>query len=231
MDQLLARIQASSGLVFGCFSTIHLGGHALSVYSFDRADAFMLGARELYQAPYAETVVFGSLLVHIIASSARYYIRSQAPKKQATRHNSKLLRSVVQEKRYHRYSGYFLGAVILVHVTATRLGPLLVLPDPSVVDLTMVTHSFQDPGLIMIPYYIALGTAGMYHSAYGSIQALREFGLQIPVKAGLWTRFLVASTILMTATTLALYGAFEIIYVSHTDAFVTVNKAMMRGFM
>ncbi|KAH6572315.1 hypothetical protein BASA62_003464 [Batrachochytrium salamandrivorans] len=212
VDRVLANVQAGSGLVFSVFGVMHLSGHMLANLRYEYASSALYVLRNYYHTPLIEAVLaqadpkdnkadpkdnkaaaIVSLLPHSAESSASKAIRFRA---------------------WHRYAGYTLALFMLGHVGATRLVPLLVLPDASIVDLTMVTQTTVTyPGLFHV-YYFALGTAGLYHTLYGISAALGTFRIRIPrVAPKVWDRISLAMVMLMASTIMALAGFYEPIFI------------------
>ncbi|KAI8825895.1 uncharacterized protein EV422DRAFT_514602 [Fimicolochytrium jonesii] len=235
VDRTLARVQQVSGLAFSSFSALHLGGHLLASFSFSLADTALFASRVFYQNPVVEPLVVGaSLVVHIGSSLARVVIRTRnikklnsrlekdklensAEKMERTNAAEEVVKKPAQtaaqrELQFHRLSGYVLTALVGVHVLATRITPLKVLPDTSIIDLTFVTHSLRADWTapLFYPYYIILGTAGIYHTAFGIQQALSSMKLMRKrVNPGTWTTALLVSAGIMTLAILGIAGIFE----------------------
>ncbi|KAH6596932.1 hypothetical protein BASA61_003313 [Batrachochytrium salamandrivorans] len=217
VDRVLANVQAGSGLVFSVFGVMHLSGHMLANLRYEYASSALAsgdaassegrflvwqsrskgqqGRSKGHKADPKDNkaAAIVSLLPHSAESSASKAIRFRA---------------------WHRYAGYTLALFMLGHVGATRLVPLLVLPDASIVDLTMVTQTTVTyPGLFHV-YYFALGTAGLYHTLYGISAALGTFRIRIPrVAPKVWDRISLAMVMLMASTIMALAGFYEPIFI------------------
>ncbi|KAI8909803.1 hypothetical protein EDD86DRAFT_206290 [Gorgonomyces haynaldii] len=151
----MEKIQALSGLAFGTFGILHLGGHVLANYSFKASDAFMYAAREIYQSPLFESMLGVSLLVHM-GSSAWIYSKRQPPRKLKNETGSETMKLIQKEAQVNRYCGYTIAFFVFGHIFATRLGPILYLDDPSIIDLSYVTLSYQNLPYLMLPYYFVL---------------------------------------------------------------------------
>jgi membrane protein CcdC involved in cytochrome C biogenesis len=100
---------------------------------------------------------------------------------------------------------------------------LIALDDPSILNLSFVTESF---GLkIMYPYYILLGTAGLYHTCYGIIQSLHVLKIsRFQLKPGSWIFWSKVFTGVMISTILALAGFYEYIPSDMHDVNVQVSR-------
>ncbi|KAJ3020042.1 hypothetical protein HKX48_001400 [Thoreauomyces humboldtii] len=246
-DRALALVQQVSGLAFSSFTVLHLGGHLLSIVSFSWADSALFASRVFYQNPIVEPLVIGvSLLTHIGSSALRVAIRYR---RQA---NLKASRKTVPEKaeqadagasvaypatsltvkelRYHRLTGYLLSVFIGGHVLATRITPLKVFMDPTIVDLTFITQTLNGQvKWLYFPYFAAFGTAGIYHTAYGVQQVLGSLRVvRRRMKPGVWTGILVASSIAMTTALVAMSGAFEHIPIPLASKWKQLDDAVLQ---
>ena len=162
------RIQAASGLVFSLFLVLHLTNTMLASGGEDAYNGFQAGARAFYQTAIFEVVVIAiPLVTHLTASIVRIVRRRRAGS--AGRPPLRL--------RLHRYSGWFLLAVIGGHVAATRLVPLATSSEVRFGDLHFTTVLF---GVGFSLYYAMLGICGTYHLANGLTIAARVFGVRWP---------------------------------------------------
>ena len=158
----LVRIQALSGVAFAVFLSLHLANTAAAIISAGSYDAFQSVARSFYQQVMVEIVlVLGALILHILASL------------ELARRRKRVRASV--ELRLHRYSGYFLVAVVFVHAMATRGAALFqgVHVAAQYVGFTLVTWP-----VIFFPYYALLFAAGACHLFIGLRLALGRLGVR-----------------------------------------------------
>ena len=158
----LVRIQALSGVAFAVFLSLHLANTAAAIISAGSYDAFQGVARRFYQQVVVEILlVAGALILHIASSLelARRRKRGRAP----------------VELRLHRYSGYFLVAVVFVHAMATRGAALFhgVHVAAQYLGFTLVTWP-----MIFFPYYALLFAAGACHLFFGLRLALGRLGFR-----------------------------------------------------
>ncbi len=175
-DRKLLRLQAISGLVFAVFLSLHLLNVMASVFGPGLYDAFQVRIRPLYQFPLFEVgVLFSSLLLHIAAGVMR--IRQRPRSRDWGR--------LPLRTRLHRASAYFLLAVILLHITATRMPALL---DGVWLGFAGLSFSMTSMPGIFYPYYALLGLCGLYHGSYGVYLALRGLGVRLPSVAALGVR-------------------------------------------
>jgi succinate dehydrogenase/fumarate reductase cytochrome b subunit len=215
---LVKLIQSLSGLTFASFSTLHLAGHLLTNFSFTLGNQALFANREIFQHPIVELgVIGGSLILHTLSSA--YLFSRRSPQKES---NIEVVRTKQLEIKLHRSSGYILAAAMFAHISATRLIPLRVLDDASVMDLTFITHSFQNS--IMYPYYFILGSAGMYHTCYGIVQSLNLLGISsFQVKPGQWLLYSKVCAAIMVSTVLALSGSYENVSIPLREVFERVD--------
>ncbi|KAJ3280834.1 hypothetical protein HK104_000380 [Borealophlyctis nickersoniae] len=245
IDRTLATLQSISGLSIATFSILHLFGHSLANVSFNLSDSAMYAFREYYQTPGVELVVVGgAVVVHVASSVGRIVVRrvragemrklGGVGKKEEAASAATVVpvtqSAAVKELGLHRKAGYVLAGLIGVHAYATRINPLIVLPDPSIVDLTLATESMiRYPGTFHI-YYTILGAAGVYHTLYGIQQALLNLGVLRPsqrFKPGRWTKVSYVTLALMASTALAVGGAYETIPMPLAAKWELLNEALV----
>lgn len=161
------RTQAASGMTFSVFLAIHLANNLLGSAGPETYDAFQAGARVFYQNPFFEfVVVLIPLVVHMVASVVRIVRRRR---RNLPRPGLRL--------RLHRYSGWFLLAIITGHVSATRgIGFFFDAP----AGFGALNFSLALMPYIFVPYYILLGSLGTYHLLNGLTIATRVFGARLP---------------------------------------------------
>eukprot|EP00842_Homolaphlyctis_polyrhiza_P005868 jgi/Hompol1/6282/HPOL_002620-RA len=236
VDSILSVIQAGSGLTFATFLTLHLSGHMLANIRYDYASSALYTFREFYQTPIVEVVVVGgALVVHVAASAARTILRPNKTKKQSAQQSvgaaaagETKVQQVTRQRNWHRYSGYILTALMCTHIPATRLLPLYLLPDPSVIDLTYASHSaIKYPGLFHA-YYWLLGSAALYHGIYGISSAFKILKLPFPgTSAKTWDYATIAMGAVMASTVLALTGWYEPLFIPHAGLWDDLHHKML----
>ncbi|KND03694.1 uncharacterized protein SPPG_01160 [Spizellomyces punctatus DAOM BR117] len=247
-DRKLAYVQAGSGLAFSTFSCLHLAGHLSANIRFSLADSALIAFREYYQHPFIEPFLIGvSLVAHIGSSVARVYIRRAA---KAQRTSKKVvieekaqdggaaawptMATALRELNWHRYTGYILTSFIGVHVWATRITPLKIFPDPSIVDMSWLTSTLRNVPFLFPPYYFALGTAGIYHTLYGVHRALCTLQL-LPrsrrIEPGRWTAVMYVSAALMVSTIMAIAGVYETVPIPLAAKWEQLDKAIMGVYL
>lgn len=230
MDNFLRRTQAVSGIMFGTFSTLHLGGHFLSNFSFRLADSALFATREVFRNPWVEyTFIGASLTLHIISS---FVLAARRKTFKLQFAGSSVLDLKRREISLHRVTGYILSFLILIHITATRLLPLMYMEDPDIIDLSMVTHSMIGKYGIMHAYYITLGAAGLYHSFYGANEAFGFLGLpKLKFKPGWWISFGYTMILFSISTVLALSGCYEEINIPLHQEYSRLETSTFLSFL
>lgn len=163
----LIRLQAGAGLCFAVFLALHLANTLLGVGGPEAYDDFQAGARAFYQHPVVEgSIVLAALVVHLAASLARMVRR------RGGRRAPPPLRL-----RLHRYTGWFLLAVIFGHIGATR-GVGFWFEAPA--GFGALNFSLVLMPWLFAPYYVLLGCCGLYHLCSGLGLAARVFGRRPP---------------------------------------------------
>lgn len=169
----LHRAQAISGLIFGLFALLHLSTHVAAVGGPDVYDRVQAALRRVYQAPVLELGFLGALVVHMATAVLGVRARRRA---QASRSAPN---SVPARLRWHRIAGWFLFAVIVGHVVATRVLPMA---HGIGVGFEGVAFAFWWLPLLFWPYYTALALFGLYHLAHGSVLAFGRLRRPVPAK-------------------------------------------------
>ena len=184
-ERFWIRIQAASGLAFSLFLVLHLANTMTASGGEETFNAFQGGVRRFYQTVLFEILLVAAPLVtHMVASTVRIVRR-----RRRGRSEQPVLRT-----RLHRYSGWFLLAVILGHVAATRLVPLATDTQVRFGDLNFTTVFYGVPFAI---YYMLLGVSGTYHLLNGLTIATRVFGVRWPSDVAKGPAFWVPATALI----------------------------------
>ena len=71
---------------------------------------------------------------------------------------------------------------ILPHSLATRIIPRFWFGEKS--DFSIVSHSLEELPYFFYPYYLLLGSSGLYHMAHGVAVAQQVLGIRKPDKGG-----------------------------------------------
>eukprot|EP01116_Phalansterium_solitarium_P019648 TRINITY_DN5582_c0_g1_i1.p1 TRINITY_DN5582_c0_g1~~TRINITY_DN5582_c0_g1_i1.p1 ORF type:complete len:267 (+),score=59.18 TRINITY_DN5582_c0_g1_i1:102-902(+) len=183
-DLTLSKIQAGTGLIFGTYLTLHLA-NALSANLGPAAyDAVQTALRPFYQNALVEPVViFGTLAVHTAAAVVRIVRRrARSIKKDddADSHAARAGRGSTLTRFWrwarlnepaflHRYTGYFLTAVIGGHIAAVRLAPMASGFPASFANVAFAIKEISP--VVFYPYYVLFPTFALYHMMYGGWRA------------------------------------------------------------
>lgn len=158
-DLVLRRTQAVTGIIFGLFLAIHLANTGLAAISGELYDAAQRVLRIAYQAWFVEATVLGALVMHLAAGLLRKRAGRPPP--------------VTWRGRWHRNAGLFLALFVFGHVAAVRGASWFadVYPGFSGLSFTLA----HVPGFFY-PYYLVLGTAGLFHGLNGIFLAVARLG-------------------------------------------------------
>ncbi|MCA2977671.1 MAG: hypothetical protein INH41_16270 [Myxococcaceae bacterium] len=152
-DLAWQRAQVGSGVVFSAFLVAHLLNQAVAALGQARYDAVQERLRAGYQSPPVEWLaVFLALLVHLVTALVRW------------RRRPKAMAPLPPRLRLQRLTGRFLSAVIVGHITATRVVPGLAGVHPG---FAGVAFTFEWVPAFFWPYYLLLAVAGWYHLVAG----------------------------------------------------------------
>jgi len=178
-EGVLIRIQALSGAAFATFATIHLANSVSANFGYHLYDGLQELLRKYYQNPIVEISLAGALTVHVGTSLARVWRRFQRNAKKQTETKSVFYWPKLEwtPLSLHRYTGYFLSAIIGVHINFTR-GISLRFGQPN--DFSTVSFSLTRYPIVFYPYYALLATSGLYHTYFGILQVCKLFGIKVP---------------------------------------------------
>lgn len=179
----IKKLQAASGLFMAIFLVLHMTSHYLLNVSYEAADtAMQTFRRNVYQHFLFEITFYAAMVVHFYCNYHTYQRRrrskvllSSNPKKTdgdkpnsttSTSNNNKII--INYELQGHRVAGYILSVLVIGHVAAVRVVPLLYFENPQDFD-----YSFAGAAIDFFPYhsftlyYILLGMAGGWHLIFG----------------------------------------------------------------
>jgi succinate dehydrogenase/fumarate reductase cytochrome b subunit len=218
------RGQAFSGLVFGAFLSLHLANAAAGALGPSAYDGVLARVRLVYQFPLFEALaVAAAAAVH-----ASYGIRRWRARRRRARAGART--AAPRWLRLHRVSGWLLLVALPGHALATR-GPGLFLELPA--DFSFLRFSLETWPWFMVPYYIALYSAGIYHLLHGALLALRVLGLSVPAPSALFVRALLCVALAVGGAAVASmagasgpadtsrYSAFRALYEEYAPFMVT----------
>ena len=168
-DRFLLRIQSISGLTFLVFVLFHMANTMVAIGGPEVYDEFQRAGRSVYQWLPVE---LGLLLLPLIVHGAAAGVRIA---RSGFRRPGQTARA-----RLHRYTGYFLLAVVFGHVAAVRGTSFFYDVYPG---FAGVAFSLWWLPWLFYPYYLAFSFAALYHGLNGLGLALS--GLGAPLPAGL----------------------------------------------
>ena len=151
----VARVQAVSGVVFAFFAILHLITTASASTGIAGYDGVLVAVRAWYRPNIVvELLLIGvPAVAHVVCAVMQ--IRRRWGKKPPT---------VPLRIRAHRWSGYFILAVLGGHVFATRILPAA---GEGPAEFSFLAYSILNWPYAIIPYYVAFAVAGALHVAIG----------------------------------------------------------------
>jgi len=250
-EDRLIKWQAGSGAVFGSFLSLHLANAVCANMGYETYNRVLGIFRLYYQNRLTEPILLGSGLVHMTISAIRFNRRQQMNATLQKHANDDYTRpektnepltsfskfvSTLSPLRLHRYAGLYLQVVIIGHVAATRLPYVLY---GKLADFSLVAWSLKMWPFAFYPYYILLGSCGLYHLSFGIQQAAKVFDIKLPKaispkKKLFWVGIGVGAVALISAV-LAFGGAyFEIPkerFVEHRRLYDAVCPTALRTIL
>lgn len=159
---IVQKLQRYSSYAFTGFLGVHAAGVLVApALSPQIGNETILFARELYHAPGMEGfLVFGSLAVHIASGIILRLHQAYLTKKNYNRLRLPRLSPVA-------VSGYILAPLVTGHLILTRLAPLDLLGDSSLISLDYISYGFHKYPIVSWIGYIALGFLTLHHSIWG----------------------------------------------------------------
>ena len=156
-EALLSRAQAIAGSLFFVFLVMHLSNALLGVFGADTYNSIQTTLQRIYQQPVVEVLlVIAPLTTHAVAGVWLYLLRKNSRNRRSLRH------------RLQTWAGFFLLAVVFVHMLNTR-GVGWWYNAATSFDSVAFTLWWV-PGFFY-PYYLLLFCAGLYHG-YTGVQIL-----------------------------------------------------------
>eukprot|EP00128_Syssomonas_multiformis_P003981 Colp12_sorted_trinity150504_noHs@4683 len=186
LDVRAAVIQASSGLAFGGFLTLHLLNQAAFHLGWDFGNQVHGVVRSMYQcSPVVElSCVMGSLAVHMCSNIMRNQIKTKleafGPTSKATSQQSSTT------LKWHQWTGYTVAMFVGAHTIATRVLPLWfssgLLQAGVPLDYSYITVTLKHVPWLFLPYYIVFSGSAAYHGIVGAFLALSKLLAHFPSK-------------------------------------------------
>jgi hypothetical protein len=166
------KLQAASGLTFGCFLIGHLVCHYSLSFGWDIAIGNLHRFRAVYQHPIVEVGLLLATVLHMVSNTVIILNRGKVDAK-VKKDGGQEPAAGSLELKGHRYTGFFLSFAIFGHVGATRIASLFILRDPSEYDYSFLVKANELVPMNVFHTYIALfGMAGGWHLIYGTRSAL-----------------------------------------------------------
>ena len=178
---MLKRAQALTGAIFASFILVHLLNTWSGSFGPDTYNSLQGMLRSIYQTLAVELILLSALAVHIVVGLLRIRIEPR--------------RVLTTRAKIHRYTGFFLLAVIGGHIFAVRGPSWLADVYP---EFTGVAFAIDYLPWVFYPYYFALAVAGLYHCINGLGIAAHKLG----VRASLSGRSLALATSVAAGMTL-----------------------------
>ncbi|KAJ4339564.1 hypothetical protein N0V95_007754 [Ascochyta clinopodiicola] len=173
----LTRIQKYSSYAFGVFTAFHIANTSLiplATRSVPEANRYLLLTRPYYQSSIAEPIVVAlPLLAHITSGIAlRLYRRRQALQRYGaeTRTDKRSIPWPVLSGT--SLLGYILLPLASFHVWSTRILPLYMHGDNSLISLSYISHGFANHPFLSFAGFSALVGTGVWHFVWGAAQWL-----------------------------------------------------------
>jgi hypothetical protein len=173
----VTRIQKYSSYAFAVFSAFHVANTALiplATRSIAESNRYLLLTRPYYQSTITEPLLVGIPLVAHVASgiALRLYRRRQA----LTRYGAETRidkRSIPWPSLSGTSAlGYALVPLAAFHVWTTRLLPLYLHGDNSLISLSYIAHGFASHPVLSFAGFSALITVGTWHTVWGAAKWL-----------------------------------------------------------
>ncbi|KAF2623596.1 hypothetical protein BU25DRAFT_400674 [Macroventuria anomochaeta] len=171
----LTRLQKYSSYAFGVFTAFHIANTSLiplAVRSVPEANRYLLLTRPYYQSTLAEPLVVAlPLLAHITSGVAlRLYRRSQALQRYGAETRTDKRSIPWPALSGTSLLGYILLPLASFHVWTTRILPLYMHGDNSLISLSYISHGFATHPFISFAGFTALVGTGVWHFAWGVAQ-------------------------------------------------------------
>ena len=173
----MTRIQKYSSYAFGVFTAFHIANTSLiplATRSVPEANRYLLLTRPYYQSTVAEPLVVAlPLLLHVGSGIAlRLYRRRQALQRYGaeTRTDKRSIPWPVLSGT--SLLGYVLVPLASFHVWTTRILPLYMHGDNSLISLSYISHGFATHPFISFAGFTALVGTAVWHFAWGAAQWL-----------------------------------------------------------
>lgn len=171
----MTRIQKYSSYAFGIFTTFHIANTSLiplATRSVPEANRYLLLTRPYYQSTLAEPLVVAlPLVAHITSGVAlRLYRRRQALHRYGAETRTDKRSIPWPALSGTSLLGYTLLPLASFHVWTTRVLPMYMHGDNSLISLSYISHGFAAHPFVSFAGFTALVSAGVWHFAWGIAQ-------------------------------------------------------------
>lgn len=168
----MTRIQKYSSYAFGVFTTFHIANTSLiplATRSVPEANRYLLLTRPYYQSALAEPLVVAlPLLAHVTSGVAlRLYRRRQALQRYGAETRTDKRSIPWPALSGTSLLGYALVPLASFHVWTTRILPMYMHGDSSLISLSYISHGFATHPFVSFAGFTALVGTGVWHFAWG----------------------------------------------------------------
>lgn len=190
------KIHFASGLVLTVFIGLHLINHIVSIAGAERHIELMNMLRNFYRAPIIEFSLLVAVLVQICSGTRLFLLKRKTTK--------------IGFEKLHIYSGLYLAAFFVIHISAVFVGRLILNLDTNFYFGAAGLNSFP-VNLFFIPYY---GFAIL--SFFGHVAAIHNSKM----KNSLW-----GLTVDGQSKTILVFGALTMLLILYgmTNGFMGVT--------
>lgn len=134
----MRQLHYYAGLTIAVFVAFHLLNHLSSLYGPETHIAMMVTLRTVYRHPLVETILLGAVLVQIGSGLRLFWQTRQS--------------TTTFYEKMHRWTGLYLAAFLLVHLSAVLGGRLLLHLDTNFYFGVAGLNTFPF-SLFFVPYY------------------------------------------------------------------------------
>jgi succinate dehydrogenase/fumarate reductase cytochrome b subunit len=214
-------VQGATGLVFGGFLCVHAANTTVAAAGPGAFNAVQDVLRVVYQHPVVEMGVLGSLVLHVVASVVKKFIKSPPPPPSTSE------ASLLTRKTVHAVTGYVTLAVVFLHVYATRFAPA---PPGARPQFNALSHTIHRLKGVFMTYYVVFGAAAVTHMLLGFPLAcayVRRFVAAVPRPSRVPTAVVTAAAAAVTLGVVAIGGGLYPVRVDVADPAVQHFDAEM----
>lgn len=171
----MIRIQKYSSYAFSVFTAFHIANTSLiplAVRSVPEANRYLLLTRPYYQSTIAEPLVVAiPLIAHVSSGIAlRLYRRRQALHRYGAETRTDKRSIPWPTLSGTSLLGYTLLPLASFHVWTTRILPMYMHGDNSLISLSYISHGFATHPFLSFVGFSALVGIGAWHFAWGAAQ-------------------------------------------------------------